>query len=105
MLLPCRHAASQLVALRTRLHRLRRERNQRHSVALNRTRWHAVALIGTQWQSAALSGNQRHSAALSGTRLGRDRLRLMLLATRLMRRGSRRIELARNVSSASEPAA
>ena len=75
LLLPCRYAASQLVALRTRLHRLRRERNQRHSVAI------------------------------SGTRLGRDRLRLMLLATRLMRRGSRRIELARNVSSASEPAA
>ena len=73
LLLPCRHAASQLVTLRTRLHRLSRERNL--------------------WQSVVISGTQWHSVALSGTRLGRNRLRLMLLATRLMRRGSRRIEL------------
>ena len=73
LLLPCLHTTSQLIALRTCLHRLHRERN-----------WS---------QSVALRGTQRHSEALRGTRLRRESLCLMLLAPRLVRRGSRRIEL------------
>ena len=79
LLLPCLHTTSQLIALRTCLHRLHRERNWSQSVALRGTQRHSEALRGTQRHSPAPREPLPHAACAAprAPRLAPHRARLV----------------------------